>query len=1095
MINLSYLDEIIEKLKDRNKRIEKTLLDMGESVPEIKQKSNKSFSFKTDAKTLKELKVACIMDRFTYYSFKDECNLLELSINNWKDEIDGFKPDLIFIESAWEGKDKQWHKKIANGSKEFFDMACYCQGKNIPIVFWCKEDPGHTDVFMPVAKMANFVFTTDIDCIKRYKLEVGHDNVYHLHFAAQPSIHNPIEKYDRKDKFCFAGAYYHRFKERSKIFDNFSKVFINEKGLDIYDRNYQNALPEHAFPDFYKPYILGKLEPDEIDIAYKGYYYGINMNSESQSQTMFARRVFEMLSSNTVVIGNYSRGVKNLFGDLTICTDNSDQMKKEFKLFCSNETLMRKYRLLGLRKVLKQHLYEDRLDYIVTKVFKKSLKKQSPKVILFAFGENGIKSFKRQTYSNKVLYVVNFNGTEEENVKFITDKQALEILKSVEKSDFIGFLDEKNYYGKNYLMDIMLSLRYGEFDGISKAGYYSFEKDTFILNNKDSVYKPVYEVNLERGVTKADLISDIDYSIFDTPKIKCHKGISVDEFNYCENFEGENCLCVDDHIIFDQGIDIEKVQDAAENIQINRILSTGLRLSGAELEKNIDHKKLKKIKITKSIGKSLELSSNLNDSEVEYVYFEKLYETSKYMTDNSINFSFDCIGGTDVLGVCIFYDKNNKKLSADFPKTNRSSSSQVPADAVAFKLGLRIRGQGNITLKSICIGIEKNYSNIGTFLSRSNVLILTNHYPSYEDLYKNMFVHKRLLSYKEDGLVCDVMRMNIYAKNVNREFEGINVVEGYCDKLENILSHGNVDTVCVHFLDRQMWDVLKEFKDKLKIIIWSHGADIQPWWRREFNITSKDDEQRAKKSSEERMALWKEVFECKNCNISFVYVSEYFANEIFEDYKIKLPKDKYFIIHNLIDTNLFSYKEKEPELRKKILTIKPFSSRKYANDLTTKAILELSKKDFFDQLEFDIYGDGDLFETENKPLEKFKNVHLHKKFLKQSEIKALHDKHGIFIASTRWDSQGVSRDEAMSSGLVPITNSVSAIPEFVDENSGILVPAEDFKGITEGIEKLYFNPDEFLRLSKNAAKRVREQSSKEFTIKKEEKLINGFKHI
>ena len=100
-----------------------------------------------------------------------------------------------------------------------------------------------------------------------------------------------------------------------------------------------------------------------------------------------------------------------------------------------------------------------------------------------------------------------------------------------------------------------------------------------------------------------------------------------------------------------------------------------------------------------------------------------------------------------------------------------------------------------------------------------------------------------------------------------------------------------------------------------------------------------------------------------------------------------------------------------------------------------------------------IYGDGDLFETENKPLEKFKNVHLYKKFLKQSEIKALHDQHGIFIASTRWDSQGVSRDEAMSSGLVPITNSVSAIPEFVDENSGILVPTEDFKGIAEGIAR------------------------------------------
>ena len=259
MINLSYLDEIIEKLKDRNKKIEKTLLDMGESVPEIKQKSNRSFSFKTDAKTLKELKVACVMDRFTLDSYKYECKLFEVTPDNWKDEIDSFKPDLLFIESAWEGKNKLWYRKIANGSKEFFEMASYCQGKNIPIVFWNKEDPIYTDTFMPVARMSDFVFTTDIDCIKKYKEELEHDNVFHLHFAAQPAIHNPIEKYDRKDKFCFAGAYYHKYKQRSEVFDKFSEVFINTKGFDIYDRNYKSALPEHAFPSRYDKYILENL--------------------------------------------------------------------------------------------------------------------------------------------------------------------------------------------------------------------------------------------------------------------------------------------------------------------------------------------------------------------------------------------------------------------------------------------------------------------------------------------------------------------------------------------------------------------------------------------------------------------------------------------------------------------------------------------------------------------------------------------------------------------------------------------------------------------------------------------------------------------
>lgn len=87
------------------------------------------------------------------------------------------------------------------------------------------------------------------------------------------------------------------------------------------------------------------------------------------------------------------------------------------------------------------------------------------------------------------------------------------------------------------------------------------------------------------------------------------------------------------------------------------------------------------------------------------------------------------------------------------------------------------------------------------------------------------------------------------------------------------------------------------------------------------------------------------------------------------------------------------------------------------------------------------------------------------------------------------DAQGVSRDEAMSSGLVPVTNAVTAIPEFVDDSCGILAPAEDYKFMAEGIKRLYYNPKLFESMSENAAKRVRSQSSKELTIGKEICLI------
>ena len=89
------------------------------------------------------------------------------------------------------------------------------------------------------------------------------------------------------------------------------------------------------------------------------------------------------------------------------------------------------------------------------------------------------------------------------------------------------------------------------------------------------------------------------------------------------------------------------------------------------------------------------------------------------------------------------------------------------------------------------------------------------------------------------------------------------------------------------------------------------------------------------------------------------------------------------------------------------------------------------------------------------------------------------------------DSQGVSRDEAMSSGLVPVTTEITAIPEFVDNNCGVLTPPEDYKSISAGILELYDNPERFLEMSENASNRVRNQTDSKLIIEAELRIIDG----
>jgi glycosyltransferase involved in cell wall biosynthesis len=354
-----------------------------------------------------------------------------------------------------------------------------------------------------------------------------------------------------------------------------------------------------------------------------------------------------------------------------------------------------------------------------------------------------------------------------------------------------------------------------------------------------------------------------------------------------------------------------------------------------------------------------------------------------------------------------------------------------------------------------------------------------------------MFVHKRNLLYKEQGLVPDMLCISMWGDNGYREFENMNVTDGGADKLTSVLETGRVKTVCVHFLNPYLWSVLENYLDEINLIVWSHGSDIQPWHRRMFNYKTDADIENAKKASVTRENLWKEVFEySEKHNIHFVYVSEFFKKQIEEDYNVDLD-GRCSIIHNCIDTELFSYEKKSPEQRFNIMSVKSFSTLTYANDITQKAIEILSHEKEFSQMTFDLYGDGERFETDTANIKKFPNVHLHRGFYTQSQIAQFHKKHGIYIATTRMDTQGVSRDEAMSSGLVPVANAVAAIPEFVNEDCGILAPAEDAQAVADGILKLVRNPELFMQMSENAAAYVRNKTAEEYTISKEIALIES----
>ena len=141
------------------------------------------------------LRVAVILDDFSLSAFSHEWDQVEVTPSTWRSQLEAQPVDLLFVESAWHGNHDAWQFHLTGPSAPtaaVVGLVNWCRAHGIPTVFWNKEDPAHYDDFLAAARLFDHVYTTDSTCIERYEMDLGHERVDVLPFAAQQSIHNPV---------------------------------------------------------------------------------------------------------------------------------------------------------------------------------------------------------------------------------------------------------------------------------------------------------------------------------------------------------------------------------------------------------------------------------------------------------------------------------------------------------------------------------------------------------------------------------------------------------------------------------------------------------------------------------------------------------------------------------------------------------------------------------------------------------------------------------------------------------------------------------------------------------------------------------------
>ncbi len=512
----------------------------------------------------KDYIIACVLDEFSYKSFKYEANFIQLDPDNWEETIVREKPHLLLVESAWKGKDLQWRKKIGGlhivKDNTLRDLVNWCKDHNIPTVFWNKEDPSNFDHFIEAAKYFDFVFTTDFNSITRYKDILGHDRIFVLPFAAQPRLHNPINRNKEKlEKVAFAGTWYNQ-KHESRRKD--LQVLLTpalDYELHIYDRMFENKHKNYLFPEIYQPCIKGFLTYDEMIPTYKKYRVFLNVNSVSESPTMFSRRVFELLACGTSVISSYSLGIEELFpGLVKMCRYEADTRQYLQELLYDEEYRDR-LALQAQREVFGKHTYKHRLERMLDSIGFNSQKDVSPGVSIISICSSEdmlnqvMENYLRQNYSHKELIIILPNDeiclrawkqknhisqniiTLHLSVNTLTEEELYRALK-IAKFPYVSFFNANDYYAPNFLVDLLYAFDYTDAGVVGKCSYYSTIGDTLTINNAKLENQYVDYLWGSAIVVKKELFDRINYNCSSFFEYNCFsetiKLYATDRFNY-----------------------------------------------------------------------------------------------------------------------------------------------------------------------------------------------------------------------------------------------------------------------------------------------------------------------------------------------------------------------------------------------------------------------------------------------------------------------------------------------------------------------------------------------------------------------------------
>jgi hypothetical protein len=262
-------------------------------------------------------------------------------------------------------------------------------------------------------------------------------------------------------------------------------------GLHIYSR-LQHLDSRYQFPQRYVRHIVGNLPYERMLAAYTSYKVFLNVNSVTTSPSMCARRLFELSAAQTAVVTGPAASIEGYFGeDVTVVAD-AEQTRTELAVLLRHSEFRERRALRAHRRVFDEHLYAHRVATVLGAAGQ-TVDADVPSVTIVVptnrpaqlddvFGFVG-----RQRHDRIQLVLVQHGfevsesdltrraketGVDELVVRAagaaVTLGRCMNLGLEAADGEFVAKMDDDNWYGPNYLRDLVRAFSYTDAEVVGK---------------------------------------------------------------------------------------------------------------------------------------------------------------------------------------------------------------------------------------------------------------------------------------------------------------------------------------------------------------------------------------------------------------------------------------------------------------------------------------------------------------------------------------------------------------------------------------------------------------------------------------------------